>query len=147
MMKIKIKRIDKTLPLPEFKTSGSVGFDLHARTDAVVAPGELALIPLNIIIEIPDGYFLAVLPRSSTFKNTEGLMMAQHLGVVDRDYAGPEDELFFQAYNVTKTSAKVERGQRIAQGLILPIQTDVEWTEEEVILEKSRGGFGSTGKI
>ena len=50
-MKIKIKRIDTSLPLPRYETKGAVGFDFIAREDTKIAPGEIVLIPSNNIIE------------------------------------------------------------------------------------------------
>ena len=65
-MQIKITRIDKTLELPKHETSGSVGFDFLTREDATIDPGEIQLIPANVIIEVPPGYMLMVALRSST---------------------------------------------------------------------------------
>ncbi|MBI2145131.1 dUTP diphosphatase, partial [Candidatus Woesearchaeota archaeon] len=59
-MKVKIKRIDKSLPLPQYQTSGSVGFDIYSREDIEIRPREIALIPGNIIVETPQGYMLLV---------------------------------------------------------------------------------------
>ena len=52
-MKVKIKRVDSTLPLPVYETMGSVGFDLIARESSIVAVGSIELIPANIIVEVP----------------------------------------------------------------------------------------------
>ncbi|MDH5596602.1 MAG: dUTP diphosphatase, partial [Candidatus Peregrinibacteria bacterium] len=65
-MKVKIKRIDKTLPLPIYETGGSVGFDLLAREDITIKPDEITLIPANVIVEVPQGYALILASRSST---------------------------------------------------------------------------------
>ena len=57
-MEIKIKRFDKELPLPEYKSKGAVALDLYARETTEIEPGEVKLIPLNIALEIPKGYFV-----------------------------------------------------------------------------------------
>ncbi|MBI2634598.1 hypothetical protein HYW82_02950 [Candidatus Peregrinibacteria bacterium] len=59
-MKVKIKRIDKNLPLPVYETGGSVGFDIVAREDSNIGAKEIAMIPSNLIVEVPEGYMLVV---------------------------------------------------------------------------------------
>ena len=91
-MKINIKRIDKTLPLPKYETSGSVGFDLICRESAEIAPQSIVLIPANVVVETPPGYMLMVCLRSSTPRKL-GLMMPQGVGIVDNDYCGEEGRI------------------------------------------------------
>jgi len=67
-MLIKIKRFDKTLPLPEYKTEGAAAFDLYAREATEIPPGAIRYVPLNIAVETPPGHFLLLAPRSSTHK-------------------------------------------------------------------------------
>ena len=141
-MQVKIKRIDKSQPLPEYQTSGAVGFDLYAREDLEVKAHELVFIPTNLIIQTPPGYMLAVLPRSSTPK--KGLLIPHGVGVIDQDYAGPEDEIKFQVLNFTDQLVKISRGERIAQGIFIKIEVG-EFKETESLDTPSRGGFGSTG--
>ena len=57
-MKLNLKRFDKTLPLPVHKTAGAVAVDLCARLDVDIDPKQIAYIPLNVAIKIPDGYFI-----------------------------------------------------------------------------------------
>jgi dUTP pyrophosphatase len=141
-MKIKIIRVDKSLPLPAYQTAGAVAFDMYSRLDAEIAAGAFQLLPSNLIIEVPQGCCLVVAARSSLVK--KGLMKANGVGIVDQDYHGPTDEVGILAYNFTKQSVKVSRGERIAQGLIVPVEK-AEWQEVENIKSDSRGGFGSTG--
>lgn len=143
-MQIKIKRIDKTLPLPKYETAGSVGFDLICRASAEIPPQSIVLIPANVIVETPPGYMLMVCLRSSTPRKL-GLMMPQGVGIVDNDYCGEEDELKIQVYNFTDEVVKVERGSRIAQGIFVRVGT-AEWNEVEQMTTASRGGFGSTDR-
>lgn len=142
-MKIKIKRIDKTLPLPEYKTSGAVAFDLTARTKIEIEPHAIALIPLNVIIEIPKGYTIILAPRSS-LPIKKGLLIPNGIGIFDQDYCGPEDEWKLEVLNFTDKKIKIEKGERIAQGLLLPIEK-IEWLEVKKMDNPTRGGFGSTG--
>lgn len=141
-MKVRIKRVDKSIPLPKYETDGSVGFDLICRESAVIAPKEIVLIPGNVIVETPPGYMLMICMRSSTPRKT-GLMMAQSVGIVDNDYCGEEDELKIQVYNFTDEVVTIERGSRIAQGVFVRVDT-AEWNEVDQMSAESRGGFGST---
>ena len=143
-MKINIKRIDKTLPLPKYETAGSVGFDLICRESADIPPQSIVLIPANVIVETPPGYMLMVCLRSSTPRKL-GLMMPQGVGIVDNDYCGEEDELKIQVYNFTEEVVNVERGSRIAQAIFVRVGT-AEWNEVEQMTATSRGGFGSTDR-
>lgn len=143
-MNVKIKRIDKDLPLPCYETEGSVGFDIVARTDTTIEPGKIALVPGNIIVEVPKGYMLTVASRSST-PLKRGLLTPHGIGVIDHDYCGPEDEIKIQVYNFSEESVTVKRGDKIAQGLFVRVDT-FAWEEVEAIEKPSRGGFGSTDR-
>lgn len=143
-MKAKIKRFRPDLRLPEYHTGESAAFDIAVSEDAAIAPREIKLLHTGLIIESPPRHFLMIALRSSTPKK-KGLMMAQSIGIVDRDYAGPQDEILLQVYNFTEKPVEVKKGERLAQGLFLPIE-QVEWEEPGGQLrEESRGGFGSTG--
>ena len=141
-MKLKIKRIDKTLPLPEYHTEGAVAFDLYSRIDAIIAPKTLERLPTNIIIETPKGYMLEIKDRSSTLKK-KGLLVST--GFIDNDFCGDSDEILLQVFNLTDKEVQIEKGERLGQGVFVKIET-AEWEEVDIMNNKSRGGFGSTGK-
>ncbi len=141
-MKVKIKRLDKSIPLPIYQTKGSVGFDISAREDTIISPRSVALVPGNIIVETPQGYMLLVALRSSTPRK-KGLHKPHGIGVIDNDYCGEKDEVKVQVFNSTDKEVVVEKGERIAQGIFVRIDK-FEW-EETDSMGKSRGGFGSTG--
>jgi len=142
-MQVKIKRIDKELPLPAYQTAGSAGFDIYARENTSIAPKTIALVQSNLIIATPPGYMLVVASRSSTPKR-KGLMVANGIGIVDSDYSGPEDEVKILVYNFTENEVVVEKGERIAQGLFVKVEQG-QWEEVDEMSAKTRGGFGSTG--
>ena len=142
-MELRITRIDPTLPMPEYQTPGSVAFDVYARESVTIAPKTIALIPTNLIVCVPEGYVLLLASRSSTPKKS-GLLPPHGIGVLDQDYCGPKDEMLVQVWNFTDAPSVVERGQRIAQALIMPIER-CTLVEAPVTTEKSRGGVGSTG--
>lgn len=143
-MKIQIKRIDKSLPLPKYETLGSVGFDLFSRKRVQVAPHEIKLVPANVIIKTPPGFMLLIVLRSST-PLKKGLMLANSVGIIDQDYSGKRDEIKIQVYNFTDQKTTIQKGDRLAQGIFVKI-TKADWQEKDNISTNSRGGFGSTGE-
>lgn len=141
-MKVKIKRIDKSLPLPVYETDGSVGFDLLAREDIKVLPKQIELVPANLVVEVPKGYMLALVSRSSTPRK-KGLIKPHAIGVIDQDYCGENDELKIQVYNFTDEEVTVQKGEKIAQGIFVRVDK-FEWEEVDTMKSSDRGGFGST---
>jgi dUTP pyrophosphatase len=132
------------VPLPSCQTAGAAGFDLSASADVTVAPGGIALVPTGLVIEVPAGHFLGIFARSST-PLKRGLVVANGVGVVDPDYCGPTDEIRIQVLNVTQAPVDIRRGDRLAQGIILPF-VRAEWDERGTPERPVRGGFGSTGQ-
>ena len=143
-MRLKIRRLDDTIPLPGYGTDESAGFDLAAAHDVTIAPGQITLVRTGLVIEVPTGHFLGIFARSST-PLKRGLLVANGVGVIDPDYSGPKDEVLIQVMNVTDKDVRVSRGDRLAQGIVLPAPR-VTWQEVEHIREATRGGIGSTGR-
>lgn len=141
-MKVKIQRVDKSLPLPKYETSGSLGFDFIVREDTRIEPKSIALVPSNVVVEVPSNYMLLVSLRSSTPRK-KGLLCPHGIGVIDHDYCGPKDEIKIQVYNFTEKPVTISRGDKIAQGIFVHVDK-FEWEEVSQIREISRGGFGST---
>lgn len=140
---MKVKIINKSsFPLPEYKTSGSVGMDLQAniRNEIHIFGGATILIPTGIYIQLPDGYEAQVRPRS-------GLALKQQLvatfGTIDSDYIG---EIGVIINNVGKGERIINPGDRIAQLVFAKVEK-CEWNLVEELEETERGesGFGSTG--
>ena len=131
------------MSLPAYGTSEAAGFDLAASADITIPPHAIALVPTGLVIEVPSGHFLAIFARSST-PLKRGLLVANGVGVVDPDYSGPTDEVRIQLLNITDHEVQVVRGDRLAQGIVLPAPR-VVWDEVTAIRAESRGGFGSTG--
>ncbi len=143
-MRVKIKRFDKNLPLPQYKTAGAVAFDLCARVGMEIAPRSVAHIPLNVAIEPPPGHMLMLAARSSLHK--KGLMLANGVGIGDRDFCGNEDEYHAALYNFSDTPAVVARGERLVQGMFKAYE-EAEWEEVDEMQNPTRGKFGTTGFI
>jgi dUTP pyrophosphatase len=142
-MLVHISRLDAAVPLPKYETAGAAGFDLASNADMVVAPGQVTLVPTGLVIGVPPGHVLGIFARSST-PLKRGLMVANGVGLVDSDYCGPHDEIKIEVFNFTGTPVQIRRGDRLAQGVILPF-VRAEWQEQAAPSAPTRGGFGSTG--
>lgn len=104
----------------------------------------MALVRTGLVIEVPSGHCLAIFARSST-PLKRGLMVANGVGIVDPDYSGPNDEVMIQLLNFTDAEVQVQRGDRLAQGIILPVPR-ITWNEVTTLRDTTRGGFGATGR-
>ena len=109
-----------------------------------VPPNGVALVRTGLVIEVPSGHFLGIFARSST-PLKRGLMVANGVGVVDPDYSGPEDEVMIQVLNFSTAVVSIKRGDRLAQGIVLP-SPRITWNEVADIRQVARGGFGATGR-
>lgn len=141
-MKLLIKRFDKTLPLPIHKTPGAVAVDLCSRIDMDINSTEIAYVPMNVAIKIPDGYFVLLAPRSSTHKL--GIQGINGVGIMDRDYCGNDDEYHFAVRNFTDKIVHISKGDRLCQLVLIKCET-FEFDEVDSMPDPSRGGFGTTG--
>jgi len=143
-MKINIKKLDERATLPTYATEGSSGFDFAAIERVEIRPGVPRLIRTGIAMEIPLGYELQIRSRSSLALKTK-LRIAPGIGTVDSDY---REEIFIMLENTDPDGKAfvIAKGDRIAQGVIVPV-LKVELTEVTELTETSRtGGFGSTGR-
>ncbi len=149
-MKIRIKRLDKSLPLPEFdeanpKTlerydkSQIAGFDLLCREDVTIKPHELIIVGVNNVIETPPDCFLLLSVRSS-IPWQKGLILANGVGVVDPFYNGDTDEIKIQLYNITNKPVRVKKGDALVQGIIVR-REPVEWEEVDNMNSEGHGGY------
>jgi len=141
-MKARITRIREHAQLPEYKTAEAAAFDLAVCESGIIPPGGTLMLPTGLIIQAPEGHMLMVAPRSSTFKK-KGLRLGNTLGIVDRDYCGPDDEILLFFWNPGDQPVSIEAGERVAQGIFIPI-TRATWDEGQPATS-SRGGWGSTG--
>ena len=140
---VRVKRFDKEIPLPEYKTKGAAAFDLTARESVEILPGKVGLVHLNIAVQTPPGHFMMLAARSSIYK--KGLIKPNGIGIIDPDFCGDNDEVRATYYNFTDKPVIVEKGERIAQAMFVPI-TKFTWKEVGNMKNKNRGGFGTTGK-
>lgn len=172
-LKIKIRRINKNIELPEvidkgewvdLKLSSATSFEApKVVTSKDAETGKTSkevvfddgLLPLGVAMQLPKGYEAIVSPRSSTFKYF-GLMERNSIGVIDGSYSGDNDEWMFPAIAFRKAS--ISEGERICQFRIQLSQKATVWqkikwllssgiriVEVETLNETNRGGFGTTG--
>jgi dUTP pyrophosphatase len=132
------------LPLPTRATAGSSGYDVYAavEVEAVLRPGERALIPTGVSIAVPEGYEAQVRPRSGLALE-HGIVLPNAPGTVDSDYRG---ELRVIVCNTGEKPFGIRRGDRIAQLVIAPV-VRAEWEEVADLDDTTRGGggFGHSG--
>lgn len=143
-MKLQIKLIDQTLPVPSYQTKGSVAFDLYARVETTISPWQPTIVPSNIIVQVPDGYFLMIANRSSS-PIKKHVLLANGIGVIDQDYCGEKDEIGVQLLNFSNDPVTIKKGERVAQAVLVSITKADGFEIVETIESESRGGFGSTG--
>lgn len=149
-MKVKVKKLHKDAVLPKYQTKGASGFDIHALENLVVFRGETKLVKTGLAFEIPQGYELQVRPRSGTSLKTT-LRVSNSPGTVDADYRGEVCVIMdnIEQFNrgIEEGSVYIKKGDRIAQGVIVPvIQAELVEVKELSESERGNGAFGSTGK-
>ena len=145
MVKLLIKKLQKNIILPEYKTDGSSGMDLMANVEQTVKilPGEKKIISTGIMVAIPEQYEIQIRPRSGLAAKN-GISVLNTPGTIDSDYRG---EIKVILINLGKYIFEINKNDRIAQMIVCPI-IKVELKEVESLPETVRGegGFGSTNK-
>lgn len=149
-MKINVKKLHQDAIIPKYQTSGASGFDLHALTDVYIPRGETLVIKTGLSFSIPKGYELQIRPRSGTSLKTT-LRIANSPGTIDADYRGEVgiicDNIEQFDRGVNEGSIYFKKGDRIAQGVIVPIvQAELIEVNELDETQRGQGAFGSTGK-
>ena len=143
MVNIKIKLLDKSLPLPKYAHKGDAGLDLYSAADVVVKPYERKLVPTGIKIAIPEGYAGFVQPRSG-LAIKHGIALVNSPGLIDSGYRG---EISAILINLDRDSDfTVKKGDKICQLVIKKIeQAEIIETDCLDVSGRGEGGFGSTG--
>ena len=143
-MEINIKLLNEYAKIPTRGTPSSAGLDLYAASDEQirVLPHDTVKVPTGIAVEIPNGYFGAIYPRSG-LATKRGLRLANCVAVIDSDYRG---EILVALHNDSGHVQYVDVNERIAQLIIQPY-LNVEFNQVDELTDTERGnkGFGSTG--
>ena len=137
---LRVKRLNEGARLPTRGSTYAAGLDLYAAVETIVPSGGNALVSTGISVEIPEGLYGRIAPRSG-FSMTTGLIV--NAGVVDSDYRG---ELFVLFNNFQVTAVKIHKGTKMAQLILEKIALlDVEEVDSLNDTVRGEGGFGSTG--
>ncbi len=145
MVKLLIKKLQKNIILPEYKTDGSSGMDLMANVEQTVkiSPGEKKIISTGIMIAIPEQYEIQIRPRSGLAAKN-GISVLNTPGTIDSDYRG---EIKIILINLGKDIFEIKKNDRIAQMIVCPIiKVKLEEVENLPETVRGKGGFGSTDK-
>ena len=145
MVKILIKKTNKEVITPKYKTDGSSGVDLSAFLEkkVVIKPNSSELIPTGLQVAIPEELEIQIRPRSGLAAK-ESIGVLNSPGTIDSDYRG---ELKIILFNHSNKDFIINNGDRIAQMVLVPI-VKMEFEEVDSLPNtvRGQGGFGSTGK-
>ena len=146
-VKVQIRRLRDSVPLPAYMTPGAAAMDVAAAIDAplTLEPHVPTAVPLGFAIALPSRDWAALLFGRSSLGAKYGVMPSNAVGVIDSDYRG---ELCMNLINHTDTPVVIEPGQRVGQLMVVPVATAV-WEERDALPESERGtgGYGSTGRM
>ena len=145
MVKILIKKTNKEVITPKYKTAASSGVDLSAFLEkkVVIKPNSSELIPTGLQVAIPEELEIQIRPRSGLAAK-ESIGVLNSPGTIDSDYRG---ELKIILFNHGKEDFIINNGDRIAQMVLVPI-VKMEFEEVDSLPNtvRGQGGFGSTGR-
>lgn len=172
MISVGFKRLNDNAFIPSKAHPTDSGFDLYASEDVIIEPGETAVVPTGIAVQLPAGYEAQVRPRSGIMAKTK---LRVQLGTIDNAYRGEIGVIVDNIDNITHLSVEgfaeswlvrdvnnrlinvseeidvnsylIRKGDRIAQIVIQPLPAVEAYEIEDELEETERGegGFGSTG--
>lgn len=140
--KTKVKKLHEDAILPQYASNSESGADVFAIQDYVVKAGERVLVKTGIAIELPQGYEAQVRSKSGIALKS-GVMVLNSPGTIDESYRGEVGVILF---NTSKEDYIIEKGHKVAQLVIVPVEQTM-FIEAEELSDSVRGegGFGSTG--
>ena len=145
MVKVLIKKLNPSVQLPSYKTSGASGMDLMAYIEKPInlKPGKACLVPTGLSVAFPEEYEIQIRPRSGlAAKNNISILNTP--GTIDSDYRG---EIKIILFNHSNENFIIKNSDRVAQMVLTPIiKMELEETNELPQSIRGKGGFGSTGK-
>ncbi len=139
--------LSRGMTMPAYATEGAAAVDMRAAIDegttVTIQPGQRAMIPTGMAISLENANVVAILAARSGLAVKSGINLANGIGVIDSDYRG---EICVGLYNSSDVPFTVNRGDRIAQLLFMPVYV-AKLIEAATLDETARGagGFGSTG--
>ena len=119
MVKILVKKFNKKIKLPVYKTSGSSGMDIvaYVKKKITIRPNGIVIIPTGIALAIPKNYEIQIRPRSGLAAK-KGITVLNTPGTIDSDYRG---EVKVILINLSKKAFVVKSGDRVAQMIVCPV--------------------------
>ncbi|MBU5315907.1 dUTP diphosphatase [Clostridium bornimense] len=140
---LKIKKLNEDAIIPFYAHPGDAGLDLFSVEEVTIEPGKRQLVATGISIELPKNTEAQVRPRSGLALKY-GVTVLNSPGTIDEGYRG---EIKVILINHGEEAFKINRGDKIAQMVIMPVLT-VGIEEVEILndSERGEGGFGSTGR-
>ena len=145
MVKVFIKKLNPSVQLPSYKTSGASGMDLMAwlKKPINLKPGKSCLVPTGLSVAFSKEYEIQVRPRSGLAAK-KNISVLNTPGTIDSDYRG---EIKVILFNHGKEDFLINNKDRIAQMILMPvIKMELEETDNLPDTLRGDGGFGSTGK-
>ena len=143
-VEVLVRRLDPGLPLPGYAHPGDAGADLYTAVDAVLEPGERAVLPTGVALALPEGHAAFVHPRSGLAARC-GVALVNSPGTVDAGYRG---EVKVIVVNLDRNApVAFRRGDRIAQLVVQRVER-ARFREVAGLpaTRRGAGGFGSTGR-
>ena len=145
MVKVLIKKLDPTVEIPTYKTTGASGMDLMAfiKQPIKLAPKNSCLVPTGLSVAFSNEYEIQIRPRSGlAAKNNISVLNTP--GTIDSDYRG---EIKIILFNHGNNEFIINNKDRIAQMILMPVhKMELEEVESLPDTLRGKGGFGSTGK-
>ena len=139
---------DKNINLPIRKTKYSAGYDVEAAEDVVIPSFKKGMKPTLVKTGIKafmqDNEYLMLANRSSN-PGKKGLILANSVGIIDKDYYGNPDNdghIMFAFFNVKEEDIEIKKGDCIGQAIFMPFLI----ADGDNANGKRTGGFGSTSK-
>ena len=147
---VNIKYHDNAVKIEEIEVGD--WYDLALPNEVKFEPFEFKLVPLNISMELPEGYEALIVPRSSTYKKWR-LLQTNHMGVIDNSYNGDGDIWHLPllhiphkgVWDTKEESVVVPKGTRLCQFRLMKQSERIDFVEKDSLGNDNRGGFGSTG--
>ena len=140
-MKLLAEKMDADAKIPVREHPTDAGIDFFSLKNELLNPGERKLISTGIRVAIPSGHVLFLKDKSGLAVRNGIHIMA---GVIDEEYRG---EIKVMAVNLSTGRVSFGKGEKICQGVLLPVATPIVEETMDISTETSRGedGFGSTG--
>ena len=144
MVKVFIKKLNPSVQLPSYKTSGASGMDLMAFIEKPIElkPGKSCLVPTGLSVAFSKEYEIQIRPRSGLAAK-KNISVLNTPGTIDSDYRG---ELKIILFNHGSKNFMINNNDRVAQMVLTPIiKMELEEKNELPETIRGEGGFGSTG--